>query len=91
MTGPRTKLFYGRKPLLEVVPDAEYPAMWRVVWPDGSLSDMANIARAKDAAMVGARALGIINHDSELLHWEHGWRPSAAPPLTLADDGGGAA
>jgi hypothetical protein len=32
--------------------DERYPAMWRVRRPDGSLSDMANRTRAKDAAMV---------------------------------------
>jgi hypothetical protein len=36
-----------RKP--KVVPDAARPGMWRVRWPDGSLSDMTNISRAKDA------------------------------------------
>ena len=29
-----------------------YAGMWRVVLPDGSLSDMANLTRAKDAAFV---------------------------------------
>ena len=37
-----------RRPKL--VPDAVYPGMWRVQWPDGRLSDMANLTRAKDAA-----------------------------------------
>jgi hypothetical protein len=36
-----------RKP--KVVPDAAHPGMWRVRWPDGSLSDMTNLTRAKDA------------------------------------------
>ena len=34
-----------RKP----VPDAAHPGMWRVRWPDGRLSDMTNLTRAKDA------------------------------------------
>jgi hypothetical protein len=34
-----------------VVPDAQWPNMWRVEYPKGVLSDMANRARAKDAAM----------------------------------------
>jgi hypothetical protein len=34
----------------QVVPDATYPGMWRVRWPDRSLSDLTNLARAKDAA-----------------------------------------
>lgn len=29
--------------------DATYPNMWRVRWPDGRLSDMVNLTRAKDA------------------------------------------
>lgn len=32
-----------------VVPDAAHPGMWRVRWPDGRLSDMTNLTRAKDA------------------------------------------
>ena len=36
-----------RKP--KVVPDAAHPAMWRVRWPDGRLSDITNLTRAKDA------------------------------------------
>jgi hypothetical protein len=39
-----------RKPIrAELVPDAKYPGMWRVRWPDGSLSDIVNLTRAKDA------------------------------------------
>ena len=49
-------LHYGgsQKPIFRVVPDAVYAGMWRVVLPDGSLSDMANLTRAKDAAFVMA-------------------------------------
>jgi hypothetical protein len=36
-----------RKP--KVVPDAAHTGMWRVRWPDGRLSDMTNLTRAKDA------------------------------------------
>jgi hypothetical protein len=36
-----------RKP--KVVPDAARPNMSRVRWPDGRLSDMTNLMRAKDA------------------------------------------
>jgi hypothetical protein len=34
----------------KVLPDATHPGMWRVLWPDGRLSDMTNLSRAKDAA-----------------------------------------
>ena len=33
---------------LKPEPDAKWPGMWRVRWPDG-LSDMVNLTRAKDA------------------------------------------
>ena len=48
----------GRK-LLSIVQDEKYPSMWRVRRPDGTLSDMVNRTRAKDAAM--AMALSILN------------------------------
>jgi len=45
-------LYYGnaRAPLVRVVPDGRYPGMWRISWPDGRLSDIANLSRIKDAA-----------------------------------------
>jgi hypothetical protein len=33
-----------------VISDEIYPSMYRVRWPDGNLSDMANLSRANDAA-----------------------------------------
>jgi len=33
----------------KVVPDSAHRGMWRVRWPDGRLSDMTNLTRAKDA------------------------------------------
>jgi hypothetical protein len=36
--------------LARIVPDKVYAGMWRVVRPDGSLSDMLNKTRAKDVA-----------------------------------------
>jgi len=35
-----------------IVPDEKYPSMWRVRSPDGTLSDMVNRTRAKDAALL---------------------------------------
>jgi hypothetical protein len=40
----------GSKVVATIEPDATYPNMWRVRRPDGSLSDMVNIIRARDAA-----------------------------------------
>ena len=34
----------------KIIPDETYQSIWRVRWPDGKLSDMANLTRAKDAA-----------------------------------------
>jgi hypothetical protein len=33
----------------KIVPDSTYPGMYRVRWPDGTLSDMVNLTRANDA------------------------------------------
>jgi hypothetical protein len=33
-----------------IVTDETYPEMHRVRWPDGQLSDMANLSRANDTA-----------------------------------------
>jgi hypothetical protein len=59
-------LHYGtsKKVLATVIPDDKWPTMWRIHWPDGQLSDMVNIARAKDAAFsIAARKLSIKDHD----------------------------
>jgi hypothetical protein len=31
------------------MPDSVYPGMWRVRWPDGRVSDLANLTRVNDA------------------------------------------
>jgi hypothetical protein len=49
--------------VLYVVPDVTYPGMWRVKFADGSLSDMANLTRAKDGARY--QALAILNRGLE--------------------------
>jgi hypothetical protein len=46
------RLYVGtRSSSYSIVPDERYPQMWRVRCPNGSLSDMVNRTRAKDAAM----------------------------------------
>jgi hypothetical protein len=42
-----------------VEPDHEWPGLWRVRLPDGRLSDMVNLTRAKDAALL--LALAVLN------------------------------
>jgi len=39
-----------RTPIVSIVPDAKYSAMWRVRYPDGRMTDMVNVTRARDAA-----------------------------------------
>ena len=52
--GTGWRLFYGNRTVGRVVPDTKYPTMWRVVLHTGKLSDMANLSRARDAAMSAA-------------------------------------
>jgi len=42
----------SRSPVLTIEQDAGYPTMWRVRLADGSLTDMVNRTRARDAARV---------------------------------------
>jgi len=44
-------LFVGRRRTIQIERDSKYSQMWRVRLPDGSLSDMVNLTRAKDAAL----------------------------------------
>ena len=50
-----------------VVQDAKYASMWRVRRADGSLTDMVNLTRAKDAALHFARPRGL--GGKEIAHW----------------------
>jgi hypothetical protein len=43
-----------RNPLVTIEPDSKYPGMYRIRFPDGGLSDMVNLTRAKDAALAFA-------------------------------------
>ena len=56
IAGPQEQiaaLYYGRAcaALVRVIPDDRWPEVWRMAWPDGSLSDLANLSRIKDAAI----------------------------------------
>ena len=44
-------LCVGKRRVLSIERDGKYPQMWRVLLPDGQLSDMANLTRIKDAAL----------------------------------------
>jgi hypothetical protein len=55
------------RPLMSIERDSTYPNMWRVRRPNGTLSDMVNRTRAKDAAelMVLASNLKMCRTPSE--------------------------
>lgn len=64
-------LLYGKRSVLHVVPDSKYPAMYRIRRRDGSLSDLGNLTRVKDAAeVIASRELNI--HDPAQLKWARG-------------------
>jgi hypothetical protein len=52
-------LFNRGKPLATVEPDIQHAEMWRIRMPDGWISDMANLSRAKDGAILCA--LSVLN------------------------------
>jgi hypothetical protein len=84
-------LHYGKskKPLASVRPDEVYPTMWRIHWPDGSVSDMVNLARAKDAAQAIAER-GPPPHpprNRRRFHWEQE-RSKTASEARHSDFGG---
>jgi hypothetical protein len=55
-------------------PDATYPGMWLIRHPDGRLSEMVNLSRAKDAAT--SLAVGTLNADK---------RRPVTPPIRETD------
>ena len=59
-------LCYGQRKsaLLHVVPDKTYSGMFRIEFPDGRLSDMVNLTRAKDAGR--AHGLAILARRSDV-------------------------
>jgi hypothetical protein len=77
-------LYYGRaqSPLVRVVPDSRQPNMWRVSWPDGALSDMVNLSRAKDACVVLCER-GPPARNRRRFRWEleRSKTAAAAPPM----------
>jgi hypothetical protein len=62
--GKQLRLFSGRGGVLAAIePDQEWPGMWRIRMPNGHLTDMVNLSRAKDAA--ASHALAIPNRHRE--------------------------
>jgi hypothetical protein len=76
----RLDLQIGKKRTgVSVRPDARWSSMWRI-HQGTQVSDMANLSRAKDAAVVWARPRGL--GGNEVPHWEK-VRETAiqAPPI----------
>jgi hypothetical protein len=50
---PAIGLFYGnaKNPLIRIALDDCCPHLWRILSPDGLISDITNLSRAKDAAV----------------------------------------
>jgi len=57
MTWRGNELFWqgSRHPVLCIEQDSTYSTMWRIRKPDGTLTNMVNRTRAKDAALLIAR------------------------------------
>jgi hypothetical protein len=73
-----------RSPMTEIVPDAEWTDMWRVRRLDGSLTDMVNRSRARDAAKV--ILLGVLNsQETAIASPSIAFEPEDATELTLSE------
>jgi hypothetical protein len=69
MVGTEAYLLYQKpsKPLLFVIREPRYAEMWRIMRPDGQLSDFTNLTRAKDAARaIAERDISIDERDTLL-------------------------
>ena len=79
--GPRLRLQSKRGRLLAtILPDSTWPNMWRVQMPDGHVSDMANLTRARDAAYV----LALDSLSQSASHVEPRPRAFSAGPLSVS-------
>jgi hypothetical protein len=47
-------LLHNRRRMGRVVPDTQYPGMWRSIKSHGRLSDIANLPHAKNAVLIAA-------------------------------------
>ena len=85
----RYELFYGQAltPLVCIEPDRVYPDLWRIVWPDGQMSDIVNLARAKDAALVLCER-GPPARNPRYLHWRLNRSDSPSAGRTCVESAG---
>jgi hypothetical protein len=79
LSGEQLRLYIGsRFTGVTVVPDDKWPGMWRVRNRD-HLSDMVNLARAKDAALCWARPRGL--GGGEMVRWDRRETAATAPQI----------
>jgi hypothetical protein len=71
---------------ISIVPVCAYPKMWRIRWPDGQLSPMGNITRAKEAAVLFARARA--RDWTTAIRWTNKPSASEAPPAAILEESG---
>jgi hypothetical protein len=45
------RLFFQGRLVANIIPDRQWPGMWRVLLPNGYLSDIVNQSRAKESAL----------------------------------------
>jgi hypothetical protein len=85
----RYELFYGQAstPLVRAEPDRTYPDLWRIVWPDGRVSDIVNLTRAKDAAMALSER-GPPARNPQRLHWRLNRSDSPSAGRTCVESAG---
>jgi hypothetical protein len=77
--GNRLCVGAGKRSLVEIEPDARCPGMRRARHPDGSLSDMVNQTRARDAAT--SLALRILQVEETRAGAPQTANPASAEPL----------
>jgi len=81
MTARTIRLYIGKGFTgVTVRQDANWPGMWRVHSPDGRVSDMVNLTRAKDAAVYCARPRGL--GGTEIVRWDR--RETRTEPVVEA-------
>jgi hypothetical protein len=51
---------------VKIIPDSQWPGMFRVEYPEDIISDMANLTRIRDAAI--HLAASYLNKDSRISH-----------------------
>ena len=85
---PVWTLHYQTTPVAEIVPDAKWPGMFRVLADGHLLSDIRNLARAKDAALAILER-GPPRRNPNLLRWKFcPVRDGQRWPLVCANGGG---